>query len=134
MKHRPEPSDGGDRGDAVRKTRWQRREHLRTLEAIVYDGWDVPTEAFTALPADLMEIARDPMQSTRDRIRAAEALSHLVTSRIDSAVQLDRIMRLDEGTATDRVELLSSLTDAQMSAISLAVAAPVSAPRKRKAT
>lgn len=104
-----------------RQTRWARREHLRTLEGIVYQGWDVPPEAMQRLPAELNAIAVDPMQSTRDRIRASEALAHFIQQRVDATVQLDRIMRLDAGQATDRVEVLESLTDAQIAAVAAAV-------------
>lgn len=139
----PNPADpqGGIRGGAEespRLTKWQRREHLRTLEAIVYQGWDVPPEAFKRLPTELEAIAVDSAQSTRDRIRASEALSHFLQQRVDASVQLDRIMRLDAGQATDRVEVLDSLTDAQIAAVAHAVK-PSEAPqspskpcRKRK--
>ena len=122
------PTDaGGARGDAdpVRATRWQRREHLRTLEAIVYQGWDVPSHVFSTLPTELAAIASDSLQSTRDRIRASEALAHFLQQRVDTAVQLDRIMRLDSGQATDRVEILDSLTDAQIAAVAASVGVPI---------
>lgn len=119
MKRHDPADDGGPRGGAesLGNTRWQRREHLRTLEAIVYDGWDVPPEVFATVPKSLYEISRDPMQSTRDRIRASEAIAHLVQHRADAAIQLDRIMRLDHGEATDRTEIVGSLTDAQIEAV-----------------
>ena len=59
----------------------------------------------------------DPLASPRDRIRAVEALAHLNEQRVHAAVQLDRIMRLDAGTATERIALVDSLTDAQLEAV-----------------
>ena len=47
--------------------------------------------------------------------------------RVHAAVQLDRIMRLDAGTATERIALVDSLTDAQLEA----VARSMSSGRKR---
>lgn len=122
----PNPTDpqGGRRGlldPPESQSRWARREHLRTLEAIVYQGWDVPPEAMQQLPSELHRIATDGAQSTRDRIRASEALAHFLQQRVDASVQLDRIMRLDAGQATDRVEVLDSLTDAQIAAVAHAV-------------
>ena len=119
-------AEGGDQPE--RMTRWQRREHLRTLEAIVYDGWDVPRDVFVTIPHSLLEIAVDTMQSTRDRIRATEALAHLVQHRTEAAVQLDRILRLDAGQATDRVQMLASLSDAQMDAVAASLAAFAAPP------
>lgn len=122
MTHDPD-TDRGPRGvlTPLGTTRWQRREHLRTLEGIVYDGWEVPAEAMQQLPTELHRIAIDAAQSTRDRIRASEALSHFIQQRVDATVQLDRIMRLDAGQATDRVEVLESLTDAQIAAVAAVV-------------
>lgn len=99
----------------------ERREHLRVLEAMVYRGWDIPPEVYTALPRALQDIASSPEQSTRDRIRAGEALSHLIAQRIEGALQLDRINRLDAGTATDRVEVLRSITDEQLAAVAASI-------------
>ena len=125
--HNTPTNAGGARGlldPPESQTRWARREHLRTLEAIVYQGWDVPPEAMQQLPIELHRIAADAAQSTRDRIRATEALAHLMQQRADAAVQLDRILRLDAGQATDRVEVLDSLTDAQIAAVAASVGVP----------
>lgn len=100
----------------------------------MYDGWGVDPEVYKTLPQSLFDIVRDPAQSTRDRIRASEALAHLVQHRTDAAVQLDRILRLDAGQATDRVELLDTLTDAQIAAVAASVqpAAAKAATRRAK--
>lgn len=108
-------------------TRHERREHLRVLETMVYQGWDIPPEVYTVLPQALQDIASSPEQSTRDRIRAGEALSHLIAQRIEGALQLDRINRLDAGTATDRVEVLRSITDEQLAAVAASIL-PAPAP------
>ena len=85
---------------AERAKRWEQRQHLRVIEAAVYQGWDVPAEAYQTIPRELFELIIDPLASPRDRIRAVEALAHLNEQRVHAAVQLDRIMRLDAGTAT----------------------------------
>jgi hypothetical protein len=112
---------------AERAKRWEQRQHLRVIEAAVYQGWDVPAEAYQTIPRELFELIIDPLASPRDRIRAVEALAHLNEQRVHAAVQLDRIMRLDAGTATERIALVDSLTDAQLEA----VARSMSTGRKR---
>jgi hypothetical protein len=44
-------------------------------------------------------------------------LAHLNEQRVQAAVQLDRIMRLDACTATEHIALVDSLTDAQLEAV-----------------
>jgi hypothetical protein len=118
-RHNPEGGEGGPRRTGT-------RGHLRILEAAVYQGWDIPEEAFATIPIDLLSIAQDEQAATRDRIRASEALAHLTQQRIDAAIQLDRIIRLDAGQATDRVQIMDSLSEAQLQAVaaSLRPAAP----------
>jgi len=113
----PEIPEGATGATEERNAQWRRREHLRTLEAIVYQGWDVPTEVWKEIPQSLLDIVRNPQSATRDRIRASEAISHLIAQRTDAAVELDRIMRLASGEATDRVQVLASLSDDQMAAV-----------------
>ena len=119
----PTPPDkqreGGSGGGASRN---ERRQHLRILESMVYDGWQMPDGVFASVPAALQEIALCPLQSTRDRIRAMEALSHLAQQSVEAAIALDRIKRLDEGTATDRVQVLDGISDAQLRAVAQSIA------------
>jgi len=89
---------------------------------MVYDGWAMPEGVFASVPAALQEIALCPSQSTRDRIRAMEALSHLAQQSVEAAIALDRIKRLDEGTATDRVQVLDGISDAQLRAVAQSIA------------
>ena len=118
----PEIPEGATGATEQRNAQWRRREHLRTLEAIVYDGWDVPPEVWQEIPQSLLDIVRSAASATRDRIRATEAIAHLVKQRADAAVELDRIMRLDAGEATDRVQVLQSLSDEQMQAVAASLA------------
>jgi hypothetical protein len=118
----PTDTPGGMGGD--RAARWEQRQHLRVIEEAVYDGWEVPVEASKAIPGTLRSIMDDPNASTRDRIRAAECLAHLRRERIDAVLQLDRIARLDAGTATERVEVMEGLTDSQLAAVARSIASP----------
>jgi hypothetical protein len=72
----------------------------------------------------------------RDRIRASECLVALRRDRMEAAIQLDRIRRLDQGTATDRVEILKGLSDDALRAGAEVLNPPCPKPeapkRKRK--
>lgn len=120
MIDRPTDSAGGLGGISGRL-----RSHLRPLEDAVYGGWELPPDVSAAIPTMLREIMDDPTATARDRIRASECLAALRRDRVDAVIQLDRINRLDAGTATDRIEVLASLTDAQLGAVALAVSNPV---------
>jgi len=120
----------GGMGEASPESRkWENRRHLTIIQQAVYQGWDLPPDASAAIPATLRAIMDDPVASTRDRIRASECLAALRKDRVEAAIQLDRIGRLDAGTATDRVELLSSISDAALGAVAQSLRpAPKPAP------
>jgi hypothetical protein len=128
-------SDQGDMGELpLARQRWYQRQHLRVLEAAVYQGWQVPEAAFATIPIDLLNIVQDDTASHRDRIRAMEALAHLAQQRMDAVVSYDRIKRLDAGMATDRHEVLNSLTDQQIAAVAKSIDTQCqSKPAKRPA-
>jgi len=129
------PQPQGDRGtDAERVA--DTKAHLSIIARAVYQGWELPEEASKRLPADLQAIVEDPSTSTRDRIRALECLAALRKDRVDAAIQLDRIKRLDAGTATDRVEIASVLTDEQLAAVAQSLTvipcpAPEPSPKRK---
>jgi hypothetical protein len=71
----------------------------------------------TVLPREIYGIANDPNASPRDRIRATELLASLRKQDIDTAIGYDRIVRLDAGTATDRIEVIHDLGDQALDAV-----------------
>lgn len=125
---------GGMEGDLDSPpTRKEVRRHLRVIEQAVYGGWDLPEAASQKIPETLREIMDDPNASVRDRIRASECLAALRRDRLEAAIQLDRIMRLDAGSATDRVEITQGLSDAALKAVAAALQPPCPAsPAKPK--
>lgn len=109
-----------DRGKGDVRDLVSRREktlHLSCLERAVYGGWDIPAEAAKAAPAFLQDVMNDLNMDTRTRVRAVEVLASLSRDRVDATVQLDRILRLDAGTATDRVEVIHDLGDQALDAV-----------------
>ena len=138
-----EPADGKSGGvggvpdeAALRAQRWEQRQHLRALEQAVYHGWKIPEEAATVLPREVYAIAADPNASPRDRIRATELIAALRKADIEAAVQLDRIYRLDQGSATENVAVID-LSEEALQAVARSLAArnaakPCSAKPRRK--
>lgn len=119
------PDNPGASGDVGKDpVRWaENNRHLSILAQAVYQGWELPEEASRRLPADLQAIVDDPNTSSRDRIRALECLAALRKDRIDAALQLDRIRRLDAGNATERIEVAKVVTDEQLAAVARVLAA-----------
>lgn len=124
MTNTPEGGLGGTRRDT--------RQTLAVIQAAVHHGWELSADASAAIPAFLRQILDDPNASVRDRIRASECLAALRRDRVEAAIQLDKITRLDAGTATDRVELLNSITDAQLGAVAKSVKPDAPCPVKPK--
>lgn len=121
--HDPERGTEGDFSrDPVKAA--ENKRYLSILQDAVYGGWELPPESSRRLPSDLQAIVDDPNTSTRDRIRALECLAALRKDRLDALMQLDKVTRLDAGQATDRVELLDAMTDAQLAAVAQALGSP----------
>ena len=68
------------------------------------EGWDIPRDVLSELPAVVVEMARTA-NSSRDRLRAIETLLAMQRANHDALVAADRCERLDGGMATERVEL-----------------------------
>ncbi len=127
-----QPKDaGGVGGSPDKATRWEQRQHLRVLEEAVYNGWQIPAEAAASLPREVLAIATDPNASPRDRIRATELLAALRKADIEAAVNLDRILRLDAGTATENLAIVD-LPDEALAAVARSLVAPKPCPPRRK--
>ena len=126
----PEPSRGkGDTRDLV--SRREKTAHLSALERAVYGGWDIPAPAAQAAPAFLVDVMNDPNMDTRTRVRAVEVLAALSRDRVDASVQLDRIYRLEDGKATERVDMAVAFPDGALQAVAQTINNE-SCPPKRK--
>lgn len=117
----PDPRRGkGDTRDLV--SRREKTLHLSCLERAVYGGWDIPAPAAQAAPAFLMDVMNDPNMDTRTRVRAVEVMAALSRDRVDATVQLDRIYRLEDGTATERVEITADMPEGALEAVARSIA------------
>lgn len=117
------PEVPGTRGNHDPVRRRENRQHLRIMEQVVYGGWDVPQAALDVLPKEVLAIATDPNASPRDRIRATELLAFLRQKNFENAEKIDRIYRLEDGEATERISVGAEITDAQLEAVARSIMA-----------
>jgi hypothetical protein len=131
MPDEPQNPVGGTRG-VDRVSRRENRQHLHALEQAVYNGWQIPPDAAAALPREILAIATDPNSSPRDRIRATELIATLRRQDCEAAIDLDKILRLDAGAATENVAFVD-LPEAALKAVADTIRARrcPAKPRKR---
>lgn len=78
------------------------RSSLRIIQQAVEQGWDIPASVVEALPRVVSEILFDESAPLRDRLRAAQVIASLVKCRVDAAIALDKIERLEAGNPTEQ--------------------------------
>jgi hypothetical protein len=81
------------------------RSSLRTLQRAVERGWEIPQNIVDAAPLIVASILTDKNAAMSARLRAAEVLAAMARDRVNAAISLDKIQRLDSGTATERFEI-----------------------------
>jgi len=96
----------------------------------IREGWTVPDVVKRAAVNRAAQILADPSSTRREITRATQTLAILERLSIEAAVQEDRMRRLDDGMATERVELTEVISDAQLGAIAKTVANPCPTPPK----
>ena len=79
-----------------------RRSSLIVIQRAVENGWNVPQRIIDQVPEIVAQIMNDGLAPVRDRLRATEVLASLVKHRVEAAIALDKIERLDGGEATER--------------------------------
>ena len=90
---------GGSGGTAIS------RQSLAMIKSAVINGWDIPDKWKQALPSMCLKMALDDSKGDRERLRAIEILRAMQRDNLDAAQALDKVERLDQGQATERVEL-----------------------------
>ena len=78
---------------------------LRLLKQAIGNGWEIPDEWKGALPKLCLRIALDDNRGDRERLRAIEILRAMNRDNLDAAQAMDKVERLDQGAATERIEL-----------------------------
>jgi hypothetical protein len=92
----------GGQGEAAPTNR---RQALQLLQRAVTNNWELPDEWKAALPRFCMSIVLDKSKGDRERLRASEILRSMSRDNLDALQILDRIERLENGDATERIEL-----------------------------
>ena len=82
---------------------------LRLLQRAVREGWQIPEGVMKAAPNTATRIMLNENASVRDRLRAAEVLTAMMRDKISAAIALDKMERLDDGKATERVVISESI-------------------------
>jgi len=77
------------------------RAELALILRAVRGGWNIPLEWTDKLPEVAARLAADSNKPDRTRLRALEIIASLMRDNVAAAVQLDKIKRLDAGTATE---------------------------------
>jgi len=85
------------------------RRSLQIIQRAAENGWLIKDEWLEALPKVAVQIAATG--NPREKLRALEVLRAMMRDRVDAAVMLDKIERLDAGEATERTELGPILLD-----------------------
>lgn len=78
---------------------------LRLLQRAVREGWQIPEGVMKAAPNTATRIMLNENAPHRDRLRAAEVLAAMMRDKVAAAIALDKMERLDDGQATERMEI-----------------------------
>jgi hypothetical protein len=76
---------------------------LRLLQRAVTHGWEIPESVWRAAPGICTRILADASVHPRDRLRATEVLAAMARDKVNAAIALDKMERLEDGEATERV-------------------------------
>ena len=91
------------------------RAGLRLIRRAIHGRWQIPDLLLEQLPKHVISLLVNA-RNEREKLRAAEVLVAMNRDNIAALVHADKIERLDSGKATDRVETMQSISDAQLSA------------------
>lgn len=99
-------------------------ESMRLIRSAVRHRWVIPDALFTAAPAIVGRILLDPGTDIRDKIRATQTLAMLDRNNAELILESHRIERLQEGSSTDNVAVVASLSDEQIAAVAKTILPP----------
>lgn len=105
----PEPTPPAPIPPVLAEPPARQKAALRLLQRAVSEGWQIPDALWRAAPAMCARIMVDDQSDSRDRLRAAEVLAAMARDKVNAAIALDKIERLESGTATDRIVVTPEL-------------------------
>ena len=77
------------------------RSHLKMMQRAITEQWDIPPHLRSQLVDKLVEIIRDPESDTRSVVGAMKVIQSMAKDNLDGYIAADKIVRLDEGNATE---------------------------------
>ena len=98
------PHNDEGKGDSELVRPDKPRADLRMLERAIRHGWQIPESVYATLPRIVIGILTNS-DNAREKLAAIRALTTMHKDNVDTYAVLDRSTRLDEGLATERIEL-----------------------------
>jgi hypothetical protein len=89
--------------DVERSSAFGDRSGMRLLQRAVSEGWQIPEWCYRGAPAICTKVLVDEKMPIAYRLRASELLAAMQRDKIQAAIALDRMERLEANEATDRV-------------------------------
>jgi pyruvate dehydrogenase complex dehydrogenase (E1) component len=99
------PADAEGRGASELVRPEKPRGDLRLLRRAILRGWQIPEEIYVTLPKVVVNILTNAT-TAREKLAAIKLLTTMHKDNVDTYSVADRTERLDEGQATEIVELL----------------------------
>lgn len=91
------------------------RAGMILVQQAIKGGWKIPEILFAQLPLQVTNLLVSA-RNDRERLRAAEVLLAMNRDNTQTLAIADKMQRLDMGQATDRIDCINSISDAQLSA------------------
>jgi hypothetical protein len=79
------------------------RSGMRLLQRAVREGWQIPEQVYKGAPVICAKILWNERLPLSYRLRASEVLASMGRDKLNAAIALDRMERLDANQATERV-------------------------------
>ena len=77
---------------------------IKLLRRAILNQWAIPAHIYATLPQACIDILNGA-DGTREKLAAIKLLTTMHKDNVDTFAVLDRSTRLDEGLATERIEL-----------------------------
>jgi hypothetical protein len=98
------PADVEGKGESGLVRPEKPRGDLRLLRRAILRGWQIPESIYESLPRVVIGILTNAT-TAREKLSAVKLLTTMHKDNVDTFAVADRAERLDDGLATERIEL-----------------------------
>jgi hypothetical protein len=98
------PADAEGKGESGLVRPEKPRGDLRLLRRAILRGWQIPESIYESLPRVVIGVLTNAT-TAREKLAAVKLLTTMHKDNVDTFAIADRAERLDEGMATERIEL-----------------------------